>query len=80
MNIVLLLTYLHHTDTHIETFGAIALESDAMSGIVCIWARPFSDDTWHGKNPQDAVMMVPGLDVWKGRPEDLTREILSTSN
>ena len=59
-----------HTGTHIETFGAIALESDAMSGIVRIRARPFSDDTWHGKNPQDAVMMVPGLDVWKGRPED----------
>ena len=59
-----------YTGTHIETFGAIALESDAMSGIVRIRARPFSDDTWHGKNPQDAVMMVPGLDVWKGRPED----------
>lgn len=58
------------TGAHVETFGAIALESDAMAGIVRIRARPFSNDTWHGKNPQDAVMMIPGLDVWKRGPED----------
>ncbi len=56
--------------THVQTFGAVAFESDRMAGIVRARARPFSNDRWHGRNPQDAVFMIPGLDVWDGNPED----------
>ena len=55
---------------HALTFGGIALESDRMAGIVRIRGRPFRSDQWYRKNSQDAVMMVPGLYGWKGRPED----------
>jgi hypothetical protein len=58
------------TGTHIETHGGIALESDITAGVVRVRPRPYANDTWYGKNSQDAVMMVPGLDVWKGMPED----------
>jgi hypothetical protein len=58
------------TGTHIQTHGGIALESDITAGVVRVRARPYANDTWFGKNPQDAVMMVPGLDRWKGMPED----------
>ena len=39
-----------------------------MAGIVRVRARPFRSDPFHGRNPQDAVMMVPGLDVYQGDP------------
>jgi hypothetical protein len=55
---------------HALTFGGIALESDRMAGIVRIRGRPFRSDQWYGKNPQDAVMMVPGRDVYQGNPEE----------
>ena len=58
------------TGTHIDTHGSIALESDITAGVVRVRARPYANDTWFGKNPQDAVMMVPGLDRWKRKPED----------
>jgi hypothetical protein len=58
------------TGTHIDTHGGIALESDITAGVVRVRARPYANDSWYGKNPQDAVMMVPGLDRWKGMPED----------
>jgi hypothetical protein len=57
--------------THVQTFGAVAFESDRMAGIVRARARPFSNDKWYEGNPQDAVFMIPGLDVWDGSPEDL---------
>ena len=53
---------------HALTFGGIAIESDRMAGIVRVRARPFRSDPFHGRNPQDAVMMVPGLDVYQGDP------------
>ena len=56
--------------THVQTFGNLAFESDKMAGVVCARGRPFSDDKWYGKNPQDAVFMILGLDVWDGSPED----------
>ena len=56
--------------THVQTFGALAFESDRMTGIVRARARPFSNDKWQVKNPQDAAFMIPGLDVWDRSPED----------
>jgi hypothetical protein len=44
---------------HAQTYGGIAIESDRMQGIVHIRARPFLSDQWYGKNPQDAVFMLP---------------------
>ena len=58
------------TGTHIDTHGGIALESDITAGVVRVRARPYANDTWFGKNPQDAVMIVHWLDRWKGKPED----------
>ena len=52
---------------HAQTFGAIAIESDRMKGIVHIRARPFRSDPWYKKNPQDAVFMRP--DEWQGNPD-----------
>ena len=41
-----------------------------MSGIVYIRARPLASDKWYERNPQDAVLLIPGRDEWPGRPEE----------
>ena len=61
--------------THIQTFGNLAFESGKMAGVVRARARPFSNDKWYLKNPQDAVFMIPGLDVWDGSPEEFDTRI-----
>ncbi len=64
-----------YTGVHVETFGAIALESDAMAGIVHIWATHLA---WEepARCSFDVGLMF-GRGAWGG-VKTLTREILST--